>query len=131
MGALDVGKMFFAKFSDQYSATDAIDQLYNLAGPWFQLGPHECFEKVIMNIPTGESGAQIKQLAQAQLPGTIQEFGLADQEIVMMRLIYNIPVDTIPQLGHLAESAYNAAFDVHDAGCHNRVDISNWVSLEV
>jgi hypothetical protein len=131
VGESGLGQMFAARFPDDAAAEQALQWVYEQAAPPIKLFGPERAETVILGGPDGEAGERFRELAENALPVKPADCVPSDDEIQIYREYAHVPLNALPQLGPLAEEAYNAALDGQGASPHSRCDVATWEDVEV
>ena len=126
--ASSVSQMFFARFPTMESANEAINWLFEQAGPPVNLPLTERVETVLMAGPTDASGQQFTKFAKNSLPSPLGDYVASRDEILIYREYSRLPLTALPQLGVFGEDAYNAALD--GIAPHSRFDERSWRDVE-
>ncbi len=128
-GAID--KLFFTRFKSPAHAADAVRRLYDQALPPVKLFGPERLETIIVGGPSAETGKQLKNLAEHALPVAPAGYVPMADEVSIYREYPYVPLTALPQLGTVAEDAYNSALDSQGGSPHSRCDIVTWEDVEV
>ena len=131
LGQLNLSQMFFARFPDATTASQALLWLHDQAAPPVKMGPVATSETVILGGPAGADGQHFQQLGHYALPAPPTDYVVTDDEILVYREYAQVPLTSLPQLGPLAEDAYNAALDTTHGSPHSRNDVRTWQDVEV
>ncbi|MBO0700180.1 MAG: hypothetical protein J2P46_17405, partial [Zavarzinella sp.] len=131
VGEAGLAQMFAARFPDQAAAVQALQWVYEQAGPPLKLFGPERTETVILGGPDGESGDRFRDLAESAFPIRPADCVPTEDEILVYREYAHVPLNALPQLGPLAEDAYTAALDGQGASPHSRCDVATWQDVEV
>ena len=126
-----VDQMFMSRFSTSTTAAEAIMRLHEQAIPPVKLFGPERSETVILAGPSGEAGQHLKQLGEYAIPSQPIIYVAVQDEIAVYREYPNVPLTALPQLGPIAEDAYNAALDAQGGSPHSRCDVPTWEDVEV
>jgi hypothetical protein len=130
LGSANLAQMFFARFPDMNSATQALRWLHEQAAPPFKING-AVSQTVILSGPEGDAANHIQQLGQYALQPRPTHYLPNTDEIMIYREYPQIPLTALPQLGTLAEDAYNALLDSQHGSPHTRCDVTSWQDVEV
>ncbi|WP_029629702.1 tubulin-like doman-containing protein [Zavarzinella formosa] len=128
LGAANIAQMFFARFPDMKTATQAMGWLFEQATPPLVLPPSERREMVLVAGPAGQSAHQFQQLAKQAIPSSPCDYVTSQDEILVYREYSQVPLNALPQTGPVGEDAYNAALD--GVTPHSRFDVKSWQDVE-
>jgi eukaryotic-like serine/threonine-protein kinase len=131
LGSGGVDQIFFARFPSPTNAAEAILRLHEQAIPPVKLFGPERAETIVIGGPGGEAGEQLKHLGQYALPAAPSTYVVIPDEVSVYREYPHVPLTALPQLGTVAEDAYNAALDAQGGSPHSRCDIPTWQDVEV
>jgi len=131
LGGNNVDQMFFARFNSRTTAAEAILRLHEQAIPPFKLFGSERAETTILGGPPGESEKALRRLAEYAIAGQSISYAAIADEVAIYREYPNVPLTALPQLGTIAEDAYNAALDAQGGSPHSRSDVPTWQDVEV
>jgi hypothetical protein len=131
LGESGLAQMFYARFSDKTSATQALQTLYDQALPPLKLFGSERSEIFVLTGPEGETGKDIQKLADRYLPAKPNARVASSDEVAIYREFTHVPLTALPQLGPIAEDAYNAALETQGSSPHCRTDVPAWQDVEV
>jgi hypothetical protein len=126
-----LAQMFASRFPDRRSGEQALQQLHEQAAPSVKLSAPDKAEFVIVGGPSGEDSGDFRELAERALPTSPSNYVAGGDEVFVYREYAHIPLTALPQLGPLAEDAYNAALDGQGGSPHSRCDITSWQDVEV
>jgi eukaryotic-like serine/threonine-protein kinase len=128
-GAVD--QVFFARFPPPTTAAEAILRLHEQAIPPVKLLGVERVETIVIGGPGGDVGKQLKHLGEYALPNAPAAYVVVPDEVTVYREFPFVPLTALPQLGTIAEDAYNTALDGQAGSPHSRNDVPAWQDVEV
>jgi eukaryotic-like serine/threonine-protein kinase len=131
LGEAGLAQMFQARFPDASSAGKAMQTLYDQALPPLKLFGTERSEIFILTGPEGEAGKDLQRLAERNLQSKPNARVPSADEVAIYREYTHVPLTALPQLGPIAEDAYNAALEAQGASPHSRSDVPTWQDVEV
>lgn len=131
LGGNGVDQMFFARFTTSTTAAEAILRLHEKAVPPVKLFGPERAETTILTGPPGECEKKFLKLAEYALPSQPIVYAPSPDEVSVYREFPHVPLTALPQLGPIAEDAYNAALDAQGGSPHSRCDVPTWQDVEV
>jgi hypothetical protein len=128
LGEDSLEKMFLARFPDSAKATQALQALHELANPPVKIFGAEKVETLILAGPAGRS---VRALGEKALATKLSAFVNSADEVAVYREFSNLPLTALPQLGPVAEDAYNEAIGAQGGSPHSRSDVQTWQDVEV
>ncbi len=130
LGNMNVASMFFSRFHGSDSALRAVRQIHEDAAPLMRTHRPVVQEICILAGPEGDKGTAIQQVVRQSLPGKPIDYSVSNEEVLIYREWPRYPLNAVPQLGPMAEEAYNHARQSAQASPHARTDINNWFEIE-
>ena len=126
-----VEQIFFTRFPPPTNAAEAILRLHEQAAPPIKLFGSERLETIILAGPAGNESQQLKHLGEYALPTAPSAYVTISDEVSVYREYPHVPLTALPQLGTIAEDAYNSALDSQGGSPHSRCDVPTWQDVEV
>jgi hypothetical protein len=130
LGELNVGEMFFARFNDQDTAVRAVKYIYDMAAPPVTTSRPVSKEICVVAVPDGELNNSFQQVARQALPGKVLDFTTSAEEVLIYREWPQLSLTTLPQLGALAQDAYNQMQQSGQGSAHARGDVGHWLGID-
>jgi len=130
LGELNVGEMFFARFADADTAVRAVKYIHEQAVPPVTTGRPVSKEICVVAMPDGELNNAFQQVARQALPGKVLDFTTSAEEVLVYREWPQLPLTALPQLGPMAEDAYNQMQQSGQGSAHARGDVGQWSEID-
>lgn len=130
VGDSEVVSMFLARFAKSTEAASALRQAYDAIAPPVRLSAAEGAEFCVIGIPAGEHADYLQKLAPHGIPKENLSFTGSTDEILLHRELIGVPLTLLPQLGPLAEEAYNLVVASGHGYPHIRTDVHDWSDVD-
>ncbi len=130
MQDVDIVEMFFARYAQQDQAVAMIQRAYhNATPPLTPYAPGKAEEVCILGLPAGEQGEPFQFLVHRAL-GYVDIHPVAHpDEILFYREYFQFPLESVPQMGRMAQEAYGEVIGMDRFSPHTRIDILDWRPL--
>ena len=130
LAALSPAAMFFEHHPTMDSAAARVARLWEEAAPAkIGTGYNSRDEICLLGIPRGATEEQFLPISRKALPQVDFIPAAGDDEVTVYRELPSMPLSELPQMGPLAEDAFEAALPTGTA--HVRTDVSEWLGQEV
>jgi serine/threonine protein kinase len=124
MDSHDVASMFLEQHPDPNAAEGEIASFFQEATPELRSNPESrAGELCLLAVPDGPAGDQFRAHAAAALPRTDLTFVPSSDDIVLVRELVNLPLESLEQLGPLGEEAYRQMNSAEHFTPHSRTDV--------
>lgn len=120
--------LFFARYKDLKTASQAMNWLYEQSVPPLNLIPSERVESFMMACPSGAYADQMLHIVKNALPNAPTEVVQSEDEILFYREYSQVPLTALVQVGTIGEDAYNTALE--GTTPHFRYDVPTWEDIE-
>ena len=132
LGNANLRAMFESRFPTMEHAVAAIRGVYEMARPPM-LPPNSRpdQELAVLSIPDGAESEVFCQIARKSLPHVDMIPAHSTDEIMICRESSRVVLTDLPQLGTIAEDAYRVLVANPQSSPHARVDITEWLDIEV